>query len=309
MITLQISLAPSDYRHAIHLLAHQIKVFEEQVDEILLTYDTHKSKGHFSNNWELNIDKMWDFLVDFSKSNIKIRLIKIDYSKSKNREIAQRYFRRKNIPAKDWRGGPFYTYFFGINEAKNNYVFHIDSDLFFGGMSKSWLEQALKLYKDDEQILFINPLAGPPKADGELIGQVYSKYKNKPFYFAFKSMSTRLFLINKDRLINFKLDNIRTRNIVHFLKAIFRGNPPFKLPEEILSSKLESNQMLRVDFMGNEPGLWSLHPPYRTSGFYDNLPEIINRIELNDFPESQKGFYDIVDEFVDWTEAKSKLKM
>lgn len=309
MITLQISLAPSDYSHAIHLLPHQIKVFEEQVDEILLTYDTHKSKGHFSTNWELNYAKMWDFLVDFSKKNTKIKLVKIDYSPAKNKELAQKYFKRIKIPAKDWRGGPFYTYFFGINESKNPYVFHIDSDLFFGGLSKSWFKEALKLYHDDAQILFINPLAGPPKADGELVGQTYFKYHNLKYFFAFESMSTRLFLVNKERLEGINLNKIRATNIIQYLKAIYRGNPPFKLPEDILSAKLKSYRMLRVDFKGSDPGLWSLHPPYRTPEFYKSLPEIIKRIEHNDLPESQNGYYDIVDEFVDWTNAKSKLKI
>ena len=308
MVTLQISLAPSDFKHIVYLLPHHIKVFETQVDEILLTYDTHKSKGRFALNWEENNAKMWSFLQEFIKQYPKIRLLKIDYSTAKNKEIAQKYFNRKSIPAKDWRGGPFYTYFFGLNEAKNDYVFHIDSDMFFGGLSKTWLQEAIKLYEQDSQILFVNPLAGPPKSDGTLIGQNYYHYKNKPFYFGFNIMSTRLFLVNKKRINQYPIKNVITFKTGELVRALYRKNPTFKLPEEILSNHLTKHNFTRVDFMGYSPGLWSLHPPYRTQQFYNDLPTIIKKIEGNNVPETQKGNYDIVDELVNWSEARKNIK-
>jgi len=307
-ITLQISLAPSDYKHCVHMLAHQLKVFENQVDEILLTYDTHKSKGRFAVNWEENNAKMWAFLEDFSKTNTKIKLLKIDYSQSKNKEIANKFFNKNTIPSKDWRGGPFYTYFFGIYEAKNDYVFHIDSDMFFGGLSQTWIKEAIELFESDAQILFINPLAGPPNGNGELKNQKDFPYKNKAFYFGFETMSTRLFLVNKNRLQQKPIKNINTLKFRELIRALYKKNPPFKLPEEILSKYMIQNNFIRVDFKSNEPGLWSLHPPYRTEQFYADLPQIIQKIENNDIPESQKGCYDIVDELVDWSEVRNKLK-
>ncbi|MDQ1141879.1 MAG: hypothetical protein EOO44_04125 [Flavobacterium sp.] len=307
-ITLQISLAASDFKHAVHLLPHQIKILGSQADEILLTYDTHKSKGHFSKNWEADFNSMWNFLENLAAGDERITLVKIDYSADTMKKIASTYFKRKTIPAKDWRGGPFYTYFYGLHKAKNDYVFHIDSDLFFGGLSQTWSKEAIELYEKDTQILFINPLAGPPKEDGKLIGQTYFNYKNLPFFFGFDSMSTRLFLVDKARLKSYPLLNIRTKNVNELIRALVKGNPSFKLPEEIISDLMIKTKMIRVDFIGEAPGLWSLHPPYRTTQFYEDLPEIIKRIELNDVPASQKGFYDIVDEFVDWTVAKSNLK-
>ncbi|RZL50481.1 MAG: hypothetical protein EOP00_04205 [Pedobacter sp.] len=307
-VTLQISLAPSDFRHVIHLLPHQINVFENQVDEILLTYDVHKSNGHFANNWEKNNAKMWDFLSKISSENPKIRLIKIDYSKEKNKSIASYFFRKKAIPPKDWRGGPFYTYFYGIYEAKNDFVLHIDSDIFFGGLSQTWLNEAINLYQEDKGVLFINPLAGPPKDDKTLVNQVYTNYMGKDFYFKFISMSTRIYLVNRLKLKQTPLKNIRVYNLKKFAKALVRKNPQFKLPEEILTKLMQDESLFRLDFKGEEPGLWSLHPPYRTEAFYKDLPEIIKQIEINDVPEAQKGFYDIVDEFVDWSIAKEKLR-
>lgn len=306
-ITLQISLAPSDYKHSIHLLHHQLKVFESQVDEILLTYDTHKSNGRFSVNWEENNVNMWNFLESFAAKNTKVRLVKIDYSQEKVKEIANFFFNRNKIPAKDWRGGPFYTYFFGIYEAINANVFHIDSDLFFGGLSKTWLAEALELYNDDEKILFVNPLAGPPTENEVLYHQKYSNYKNLSRHYVFNTVSTRLYLVNKHRLATKPLTNINTFKPGELIRGIFRKNPLFKLPEEFLSEHMQKNNLIRVDFKGQQNGLWSLHPPYRTQKFYEQLPLLIERIEKNDIPNAQKGHYDIVDELFDWSEARLKL--
>mgnify|MGYP003575082018 CR=1 FL=1 len=307
-ITLQISLAPSDYRYSIHLLHHQIRVFNEQVDEILLTYDTHKSKGHFATNWEANNEKMWAFLSKIAETNPKIKLVKIDYGKEINFNIAKTFFGKKTIPAKDWRGGPFYTYFFGIYMSSHPFVLHIDSDLFFGGLSQSWLSEAIELYNNDSDILFINPLAGPPRTDGILIDQTYKSYHNRSFHFSFINVSTRIFLVNKARLSEHTFTKIKTKKIGEIVRAIYKGNPPYILPEQFMSDSMLKHKKIRVDFKGKEPGLWTLHPPYRTEWFYENIPLIIKKIEANNVPENQKGFYDIVDELVDWTEAKAKFK-
>lgn len=307
-ITLQISLAPSDYRHSKFLLLHQIRVFENQVDEILLTYDTHRSNGRFSINWKENNEQMWDFLQELYASNAKIRLIKIDYSEKKVKEVANFFFSRNNIPAKDWRGGPFYTYFFGMYEAKFPDIFHIDSDLFFGGLSKTWLDEATSLYKKDPKILFINPLPGPPTANGKLYNQNSVSYNGLNNHHAFDTVSTRLYLVNKFRLADKKLKNIKTLKLGELIRAIIRKNPAYKLPEEFLSAHMQKHNFIRVDFEGQHNGLWSLHPPYRTPKFYDELPMLIQRIEKNDIPEAQRGHYDIVDQLFDWSEAREKLK-
>lgn len=308
-VTLQISLAPSDYKHVVHLLAHQVKVFEEQVEEILLTYDTHKSNGRFSLNWEENNSKMWDFLQQFCTIHPKIKLVKIDYSQEKVKEVANFFFQKDKIPAKEWRGGPFYTYFFGINEANCPNVFHIDADIFFGGLSKTWLAEALALYEADERILFVNPLAGPPTDNGVLYHQNYTNYKDLPTHYSFKTMSTRLYLVNKARLTAKPIKNILTLKPRELIRAIIRKNPRFKMPEEFLSEHMQKQNAIRVDFKGENTGLWSLHPPYRTPKFYDELQLLIEKIEKNQIPEAQKGHYDIVDDLFDWSEAKKKLKV
>ena len=180
--------------------------------------------------------------------------------------------------------------------------------MFFGGMSQTWISEAMALYESDSTILFINPVAGPPRSDGTLVGQNYKLYQSKPYFFQFNGMSTRLFFVDKKRLFKTAINKIISHKLGEFVRAIYRNNPPYRLPEDILSDYLVENKFIRVDFLGTNNGLWSLHPPYRTAQFYQDLPKIISKIERNEVPESQKGFYDIVDELVDWSEARLRIR-
>lgn len=82
--------------------------------------------------------------------------------------VSTMFFGGRSIPAKDFRGGPFYSYFFGLYSAKHNYVFHLNSDLMFGGGSSTWLAEAIKLLMERPDILVCTPLPGSPTADGQL---------------------------------------------------------------------------------------------------------------------------------------------
>src|SRR5690606_2903115 len=94
----------------------------------------------------------------------------------------------------------------------------------------------------------------------------------------------------------------------HTLKAYLKGQQPYELPENIINNFIKKHNYQRIDFLGNEPGLWSLHPPYKTPYFFSKIEEILRRISENDFPESQIGNYDIVDDFHDWSDAREKLR-
>jgi hypothetical protein len=64
--------------------------------------------------------------------------------------------------------------------------------------------------------------------------------------------------------------------------------------------------LVRVDFLGRHPGMWSLHPPYRSQLFYDRLPTLIQQIEAGEIPEAQRGDYDVNDNMVDWSSARAE---
>jgi hypothetical protein len=85
------------------------------------------------------------------------------------------------------------------------------------------------------------------------------------------------------------------------------GNPPYNLPEVIFSQALVKHGLVRIDFLGNDPGMWSIHPPYRSKLFYDLLPSLIQQIETGNIPEGQRGCHDINESMIDESSAKKPL--
>jgi hypothetical protein len=51
--------------------------------------------------------------------------------------------------------------------------------------------------------------------------------------------------------------------------------------------------MVRLDFAGREPGMWSLHPAERPPAFLDALPDLVARVEAGDVTDAQRGRFDL----------------
>lgn len=304
-VTLQISLAPSDHRLAEVLLPHQIKAWRSQVDEVLITIDTHRSRGRFGEGWEVGRKRIFELAALVPGA----RVVEIDYSAEARTGVAKIFFGGAPVPLKDLRGGPYYTYFFALYSAKHDWVLHTDADMFFGGPSSTWISEAIDLQLRTPDILFSAPLPGPPKTDGTLRQLSASPSPiNGNAGFAFHEMSTRVFFVNKARLRE-KLGPLRPRAPTargRFL-ALVEGNPAQMLPEDVISATMRERGMRRVDFLGTPPGRWSLHPPYRCADFYAKLPQLVARVESGDIPDAQFGDHDLNDSLVDWSEARTRL--
>ncbi len=304
-VTLQISLAPSDFAHARHLLAHQVKTWRPQVAEILLTIDTHRSAGRFSARWTEGTDKIFPL----AESILDARVLAVDYGPAAQQKVADIFFGGKTpIPAKDFRGGPYYSYFFGLAAATHDYVLHLDSDMFFGGLSPHWLAEAIADQNAHPNVVFSSPLPGPPTADGQLRSQPAHTVPKQPCAFDFDSMSTRLFLVSRTRLTStFGPLRPHRPSLRNTLKALVEKNPPHALPEDMLTDLMRQKRCVRREFLGSAPGMWHLHPPYRCEDFYNKIPELIRRCETGNIPEAQRGDHDINASLVDWSEPIAAL--
>jgi hypothetical protein len=75
----------------------------------------------------------------------------------------------------------------------------------------------------------------------------------------------------------------------------------------MLSRAMRGRGLVRVDFLGTAPGMWSLHPSYRSRLFHDSLPRLIAQIEGGDIPETQRGCHDINDGLIDWSGAVARV--
>lgn len=305
-VTLQISLAPSDYAHARFLLQHQVSAWRNQVAEILLTVDSHRSAGRFSARWL----EGRDLILPLARSIADARVVEVDYSASAQAQVAAEFFGdRRSVPAKDFRGGPYYSYFFGLTAATHDHVLHADSDMFFGGQSSSWLSEALAEESTNPHILFSAPLPGPPSADGRIHSQQATPVAGRAHAHDFDTMSTRLFLLSRARFrTTVRALSPHRPSLRNTVKALVERNPPEDLPEHLFTDAMRSRGLIRREFLGTAPGMWHLHPPYRCADFYRKLPELIRRCEQNDLPDAQRGDHDLNGSLVDWSEAIAALR-
>ncbi len=307
--TLQINLAPSDWLHACHILPHQLRQFAGQVDEVLLTLDLHRSVGRFSEGWEERRPKLEALIEDCCTQFANVRSVLVDYHPEAVKAVSQAFFGGAMMPAKDFRGGPFYAYFYGLYAAQHDYVFHMDSDLMFGGGSQTWIAEAIAFLQQFPHVLFCGPLPGAPTANGKLRSQHANPFAYNTPAFQLDEMSSRYFLLDRARF----RDRIGALPLPYaapwgFMKAILEGNPPYRLPEDIFTRMMAKKGLLRVEFLGEGAGMWSLHPPYRCPEFYDRLPELIERIETGNIPDEQRGDHDINQSLIDWSGARYKLQ-
>lgn len=305
-VSLQINLAPGDYLHARHVLPHQLKKLAGQVDEILLIVDSRPSKGRFAAGWHEYRETLNNFLIEEVQAVFDVKIIPVDYSDTTRQAVAQYFFGNLFIPEKDFRGGPFYAYFFGLYMASHDLIFHLDSDILLGGGSPSWISEAVSLLANHPNCFIVSPLPGPPHAEDILIDQQIIQ-KIGRYSWQLGGMSTRLFMMDRIKIHAHKLSLVKP-GIRNQLKALAEGNPNADLPEHLLNAYLLKHQLKRIDFLGSGKGLWSLHPPYRSRQFYNELPELLIKIDTGDLPLKQCGYYDIIDELVDWTEAKQQLQ-
>ncbi len=307
-VTFQINLAPADFPHARHTLPHQLRQWAGQVDEVLLVTDLHRVRhGHFGEAWHERRAPLAELISDCAAQYPNVRACDVDYGTDATRRVSEAFFHGRPVPAKDLRGAPIYPYYFGLDAATHDVVIHIDSDMMFGGGSRTWVAEALALFAADRNVLTCSPLAGPPTRDGTLPAQPAAlRYAGAPGAFRFSWFSTRIFALSKRRFAE-RIEGVLPRrpDFRGTVRALLQGNPTADLAENVLSDAMVGANMYRVDFLGTGPGMWSLHPPFRSPAFYEQLPTLIARIESGDVPEGQRGCYDINDSLFDWSAARA----
>ena len=303
--TLQINLAPTDFPHMVHILPHQIRQFGEQTDEILLTLDLHRSHGRFGAAWRERLPGFLNFVQELSAANTKIRIHEVDYSPGTVKVISEQFFGGEIVPPKDRVGGPFYSYFSGFANARHDQIFHIDSDMMFGGGSQYWIAEAERLMEARPEVMVCNPHPGPPTPDGTLRSQTLTPEPFPSLAFRASHINTRVAFFNRQRLISQLAPlPLLQPSVFRRWQAHLEGNFPYLLPEVILSCCVRRRGFLRIDFLGREPGMWSIHPPYRNTAFYERLPLLIENIEQGELPDGQLGDHDVNDSMIDWSDVR-----
>jgi hypothetical protein len=315
-IAAQMSTYPMDVGHVEHLLPHQIRAWSAAVDRFVVTIDTHQTRSgrYHVTNFATNLERLRKLIKDAASRYSGLEVYDVDYSAAMRREVARYFFNVDSIPIKAWDGGPFYSYFFGLYVSNARYVMHFDGDMLFGGQSALWMRDAMACMEQRADVLVTAPFPGPPRADEQIFGhqQVVRGFRPRReplphLAYRHQDVSTRAFMIDLQRfkriLGAFPLSRPTP---VQQLKARLLGHSPEVLPAEVvMSDALQKNGLYRIDLVGSPPGMWSLHPPFRSMEFYRRLPEFIRAVETGNVPEGQRGHYDLNDSMIDWSQARA----
>jgi hypothetical protein len=304
-VTLQINLAPTDLPTAVHTVPHQLRQWGRQVDEVLFVVDLHRSRGKFAEGWEERLPGLRRLIEDCCTGHPHARSVDVDYSWNARTAVERYFFSGMTMPAKDYRGAPFYAYFFALLAASHDHVLHFDSDMLFGGGSQTWIEEALQILERRPEVLACNPLPGPPTADGTLRSQTLPREPGESPAFRSPALSTRLFVLDRRRITDLRIERPTAREA---FGARIDGNPPFLPAEGVISRAMARSGLGRIDFLGASPGMWGLHPPYRSPAFYERLPALVAEIERGDVPEAQRGCHEVEDCLVDWSDVRPSAR-
>ena len=309
-ITLQINLAPVDYPMVTHTLPHQLEMLAQDCQEVLLTFDTKRVEGSrlSAQDWDRNLKLIDEFVEEKIKPafpNLHIKLDKMIYDEQMRIEIGEYFLgKKKAFPLKDFRGGPYYSYYFGLYRASNDFIIHLDADMMLGGSATGWFQEAIDALNKDESLFACAPLLGVPPLSDDIDNIQISHPKrynpirkyDKPFSYLYNDFSTRIFFFDRRKLKG--VSRIERPNLDHFFKAIIKGNPPYRFPEGTISSILKRKEWWVLSFTGTG-GLWALHPAL-TAEFKQKLPYVLEAIKNEDYPDAQRGYPDVQQVFMDY---------
>ncbi len=307
--TLQVTLAPLDVRFARHTLGHLVRRWGPQVEEVLLVVDQKESPFRArTERSDVQAARAELDAVVAGLSHPGLRVVEVDRSRAARQRTAERFGARR-LPESDFRGRPYYTYLYGLAEAREPYVLHVDSDMMFGGGSATWIAEAVQWFGRDETLVACNPLPGPPRPDGVLRGQEGYPYEvvgEKAYKFA--NLSTRVFLADMERF-RARLGSLAGKRIPTLRSVVgsaLRGQLNWLTLEERVTLAMQQSGSRRLDFLGRGAGMWSVHPIDRSPAFYANLGSLIALLEEGAEPTAEQlGHYDLHDSMIALAAARS----
>ena len=309
-VTLQINLAPSDARLVGLVLRHQMKQCGSYADEVMLTLDLRLvGRSHeFRATWEANKASILATIDEIQREFSNVRVAEVDRSPDTARAVSEAFFGGRSIPAVDYRGRPFYSYFFGLFSAAHDHVLHLDADMLLGGGSPTWLSEAVAVLRERPNLMSCSPFPGPPTPNFELLTQTGRPVSDMRAAYTFPHFSSRIFFLDRSVFRDYEPARVllpQPRRAIP--RALLARRPAVASAEETISRHMRRTGLERLDFLGRAPGLWGLHPPYRSEKFYRTLPDIVRMVEDDDLPEGQLGDYDVNDSVVDWSDARAEL--
>jgi hypothetical protein len=301
-VTLHISLTPADLPHARVILPHQVRQLGSHVSTVMLTIDAKTAE-------EIERQPLLRWLETLGSLHPDVIVRDVDHSDAARARVGDVFFGGHRPPRIDFRGRPIHSYLEPVLAAPTDWVLHLDSDMFIGGGSQTWVREACARLTSDPRLVLASPYPGPPRLDRKVLRQPDAEYIPQEAAILVANMSSRVFLAHVPTFVE-RLAPIG------LLRAPLKGrlwtlrhpNPPFQKLELAVTARMRAQSLRRIDLLGSPPGMWSLHPPYRTREFYERLPELVARVENDDFPLEQRGDFDLNESAIDWSAARRRLR-
>ena len=270
-----------------------INLLEKADNEITLILDVRDPSGVLGS--ALPQSKLNDItdsiknLQSFLNFNFETATYSLQSIRSKNRV-------QFNYPHKEthcFRGYPIYGSFKQFFDNDADYILHLDCDMiFYESPEYSWINEGIKIMEQNEDILCVLPRGGPPTKDRSLHqGTTPYQVDGKRGLYLFKNFTSRHYLIHRERFLSLLPLKPLWLSWREPIKSRLFGNGKMLCWEAMVEHALQKSDMWRADLMTDKA--WSLHPGDRSEEFYQLLPQIIESVNLNEFPEKQRGHFDL----------------
>ena len=285
--------ARSDASFIENTLPSLIKLLEKADGKITLILDTRDPSGVLGSALsQCNLSEITSKIENLQR-NLNFEFLKTSYD---SRSISLKNRIQFNYPHKEthcFRGYPIYGSFKQFFDTDARYILHLDSDMiFYEAPEYSWINEGIKIMEDNEDILCVLPRGGPPSKESTLHqGTTRYQVDNKRGLYLFKNFTSRHYLIHRERFLSLLPLKPLWLSWREPIKSRLFGNGKMLCWEAMVEHALENSGMWRADLMTDQA--WSLHPGDRSEKFYQLLPQIIKSVNLNEFPEEQRGCFDL----------------
>jgi hypothetical protein len=219
----------------------------------------------------------------------------INYSPRYRRRTYRKHFAVPMRQTHSNGGYPILGSIAAIEESRADFFVHFDSDmLLYQDSGFSWIDQGIRLLRENPDLLAVLPRSGPPHRDGRLRQQEETGEAFEPDargIYCFKTFTSRGFLIDRrrfDRLLPLR----PMLPLVELLRNYLTAHNTMPEWETMIGYRLQETAFVRADLTSTRA--WTLHPDERGERFEAALPGVIARIEAGDYPPEQGGYYDLL---------------
>ncbi len=301
-ITLQINISPGDINYA-HLTVPSLVEKHSAIKRRLLVVDCCRPQK------TKLVDPDTKFPQEEFNKRVE-RIIEIALTLRGNGTVNEVYFLKTDDPliprlAKKYLRGIVsvthsaggtanMSYWAGLELVRTKYILHYDGDiLLYQKEGYFWIEEALTYFQENKNIVSATPRLCPPVDDVDFdLPSLHEGRENisTPFYWLNDFLSTRHFLMDKERLKNY-FPLLRGKLLLEIILRKYGRRAFPRDPEIVLFRAISSRGGKRLIL--KSPNAWLTHPVDKPAEFSDYLPSLMEAVDKGKCPEEQKGYENI----------------